>query len=350
MTQRNKPRDAAVFGIDIGKNTFHVVGLGSTGAPIQRATFRRETLLQFFERAARTVVGMEACPGSQWLARKLKALGHTVRIVPAKFVKPYVKSNKNDIIDAEAIAEAVTRPTMRFVEIRSPEQVDLQALHRVRDRLVAQRTRVICQMRAFCLEYGIAIHQGAGKFKADLPRVVADEENDLSSAMRRLLTELFDDVKNLEARIKEVTGEIEAVAAADDTARRLMTVPGIGPLAATALLAAAGRGLQFRKARDMAAWLGLVPREYSTGGKTTLLGISKRGSSYLRRLLIHGARSCLLHLDRSRDRLGSWIDGLQSRMHNNKATVALAAKMARVAWVVITKPGATYERRGLAAA
>lgn len=350
MTQRNKPRDAAVFGIDIGKNTFHVVGLDGTGAPIQRATFRRETLLQFFERAARTVVGMEACAGSQWLARKLKAFGHTVRIVPAKFVKPYVKSNKNDIIDAEAIAEAVTRPTMRFVEIRSPEQVDLQALHRVRDRLVAQRTRVICQMRAFCLEYGIAMHQGAGKFKADLPRVVADEENDLSPAMRRLLTELFDDVKNLEGRIKEVTGEIEDVAAADDTARRLMTVPGIGPLAATALLAAAGRGLQFRKARDMAAWIGLVPREYSTGGKTTLLGISKRGSSYLRRLLIHGARSCILHLDRSRDRLGSWIDGLQSRMHNNKATVALAAKMARVAWVVITKPGATYERRGLVAA
>lgn len=157
-------------------------------------------------------------------------MGHTERIVPAKFVKPYVKSNKNDIIDAEAIAEAVTRPTMRFVEIRSAEQVDLQALHRVRDRLVAQRTRVICQMRAFCLEYGIAMHQGAGKFKADLPRVVADEENDLSPAMRRLLTELFDDVKTLEAGIKEVTGEIEAVAAADDTARRLMTVQASGRL------------------------------------------------------------------------------------------------------------------------
>lgn len=293
---------------------------------------------------------MEACPGSQWLARKLTALGHTVRIVPAKFVKPYVKSNKSDIIDAEAIAEAVSRPTMRFVEIRSPDQVDLQALHRVRDRLVAQRTRVICQMRAFCLEYGIAMHQGAGKFKADLPRVLADEQNDLSPAMRRLLAVLFDDVKGLETRIREVTKEIEAVAAADDTARRLMTIPGIGPLAATALLAAAGRGLQFRKARDMAAWLGLVPREYSTGGKTTLLGISKRGSSYLRRLLVHGARSCLLHLDRSRDRLGTWIDALQRRMHNNKVTVALAAKMARVAWVVITKPGATYERRGPAVA
>lgn len=350
MSLRNTPRDAAVFGIDIGKNVFHVVGLDRAGAPIQRATFRRDTLLQFFERAVRTTVGMEACPGSQWLARRLKALGHTVRIVPAKFVKPYVKSNKSDIIDAEAIAEAVSRPTMRFVEIRSPEQIDMQALHRVRDRLVAQRTRVICQVRAFCLEYGIALHQGVGKFKADLPRVLADEANDLSPAMRRLLAALLDDVKGLETRIGQVTAEIEAVAASDDTARRLMTVPGIGPLAATGILAAAGRGLQFRKARDMAAWLGLVPREHSTGGKTTLLGISKRGSSYLRRLLVHGARSCLLHLDRSRDRLGGWIDALQRRMHANKATVALAAKMARIAWVVITKPGATYERCGPATA
>ncbi len=288
---------------------------------------------------------MEACPGSQWLARKLQTMGHTVRIVPAKFVKPYVKSNKNDLIDAEAIAEAVSRPTMRFVEVRSPEQVDLQALHRVRDRLVAQRTRVICQMRAFCLEYGIAMHQGAGRFKADLPRVLADEANDLTPAMRRLLTRLSEDVRALEARIAEVTAEIEDIAAADDTTRRLMTIPGIGPLAATGLLAAAGKATQFRKARHMAAWLGLTPREHSTGGKTTLLGISKRGSSYLRRLFVHGARSCLLHLDRSRDRLGGWLDGLQKRMHNNKAVVALAAKMVRVAWVVITKPGATYERR-----
>ncbi len=241
MTIRNKPRDAAVFGVDLGKNLFHVCGLDAAGAPIQRATFRRDTLLQFFERATPTIVGMEACPGSQWLARKLRTMGHTVRIVPAKFVKPYVKSNKNDLIDAEAIAEAVSRPTMRFVEVRSPEQVDLQALHRVRDRLVAQRTRVICQMRAFCLEYGIAMHQGAGRFKADLPRVLADEANDLTPAMRRLLTRLSEDVRALEARIAEVTAEIEDIAAADDTTRRLMTIPGIGPLAATGLLAAAGR-------------------------------------------------------------------------------------------------------------
>lgn len=350
MAERNRPKEAAVFGVDIGKNVFHVVGIDASGAPIQRASFRRDTLLQFFERAKPTIVGMEACPGSQWLARKILAFGHNVRIVPARFVKPYVKSNKNDIIDAEAIAEAVSRPTMRFVEVRSPEQIDLQALHRVRDRMVAQRTRLICQMRAFCLEYGVAMHQGVGKFKADLPKVLANEENDLTPAMRKLLAGIFEDVRQLEARISEISREIEATAAADDTARRLMTIPGIGPLAATALLAAAGKGKQFRKARDMAAWLGLTPREHSTGGKTTLLGISKRGNAYLRRLLVHGSRSCLLHLDRSRDRLGGWLGRLQSRMHNNKAVVALAAKVARIAWVVMRTPGATYEKRGPATA
>lgn len=267
MSVRNKPREAAVFGVDIGKNVFHVVGLDPAGHPIQKATFRRDTVLQFFERATPTIVGMEACPGSQWLARKLQGFGHTVRIVAAKFVKPFVKSNKSDIIDAEAIAEAVTRPTMRFVEVRTSDQIDVQALHRVRDRLVAQRTRVICQMRAFCLEYGIAMHQGAGKFKADMPRVLEDEDNDLSAPMRQLLMSLFEDIRYLEQRIAEVSRQIEAAADADDTARRLMTVPGIGALTATGLLAAAGTGRQFKRARDMAAWLGLVPREHSTEGK-----------------------------------------------------------------------------------
>jgi transposase len=324
---------------------FHVVGLDVTGAPVQKATFRRETLLQFFERASSVLVGMEACPGSQWLARKLQAMGHKVRIVPAQFVKPYVKSNKNDLVDAEAIAEAVTRPTMRFVEIRTPEQVDLQALHRVRDRMIAQRTQLISQMRAFCLEYGIAIHQGAGKFKADMPRVLSNEANELTPAMRRILTEVFAELAQLEQRIASMNREIEAIAARSDIARRLMTVPGVGPLASTALLASAGSGHQFRKARDLAAWLGLVPREYSTGGKTRLLGISKRGNKYLRRMIIHGARSCVTHLDRSKDRLGAWLDSLERRMHKNKVTVALAAKIARILWVVLTKPGASYERR-----
>ncbi len=342
---RNKPRAAAVFGIDIGKNLFHVVGADASGAIVQRVRFRRDTLLAFFERAQPTTVGMEACPGSQWLARKLQSLGHTVKIIPAQFVKPYVKSNKNDLIDAEAIAEAVSRPTMRFVEVKTAAQADVQALHRIRDQMVRNRTRLICQMRSFCLEHGVAIRQGAGVFKLDLPRVVADDGNDLTPTMRRLLTDLFGDLQRHEQRIKEITTEIEQLAAADERARRLMTVPGIGPLVATALLASAGDGRQFRKARDLAAWLGLVPKQHSTGGKAVLLGISKRGNSYTRRLLVHGARSCLIHLNRSRDVLGAWLDQLRTRMHVNKVTVALAAKLARIAWVILTTPGALYERR-----
>lgn len=341
---RNHPRNAAVFGIDIGKNIFHIVGLDEAGKPIQRIRVRRDTLLQFFERARPAIVGMEACPGSQWLARKICTFGHTVRIIPAQFVKPYLKSNKNDTLDAEAIAEAVTRPTMRFVDIKSVEQVDVQALHRARDMMVTQRTRMISQMRAFCLEYGVAIRQGAGVFKLDLPRVIADTSNDLSPPIRRLLAELFDDMLRLEQRIAEITREIESVVAQSDVARRLMTVPGIGPLGASALLAAVGRGHQFKKARDLAAWLGLVPRQYSTGGKSTLMGISKRGNGYVRRLLIHGARSCILHLDRTKSRLGVWIDRLQARMHVNKVVVALANKIARIAWVILNRPGALYQR------
>jgi transposase len=347
---RNAPRDAAVFGVDLGKNVFHVVGLDERGAIIQRVKFRRDALLTFFERATRTVVGMEACPGSQWLARKLQAMGHQARIVPAQFVKPYVKSQKNDTIDAAAIAEAVTRPTMRFTQVRSTGQVDMQALHRIRDQLVTGRTRVINQARAFCLEYGIAIRQGTGVFRLDLPRVLADEANDLTPTMRRMLAELLEDVLRLDERIAGVTREIEGIAARDDRARRLMTIPGIGPLAATALLAAVGDGRQFRRARDLSAWLGLTPREYSTGGKTTLLGISKRGNRYVRRMLTHGARSCVMHLDRTRDKLGNWLDALEERMHGNKVTIALANKIARIAWVILTRPGALYERHDPAVA
>ena len=344
MTHR-KPANAAVYGIDLGKNVFHIAGANADGAIVGNWKLRRDTLLRFFIEAAPALIGMEACPGSQWLARHLQTFGHRVRIIPAQFVKPYVKSNKSDVIDAAAIAEAVTRPTMRFVEIKTAEQTELQALHRIRDRMVASRTRLICQMRALCLEFGVAIHQGAGKFKADMPRVLTTEENDLTPMMRRLLADLLGDLRRLDERVAEVTCEIEANTAQDERSRRLMTVPGIGPLAATAILASAGDGRQFRTARDMAAWLGLVPRQHSTGGKTTLLGISRRGNHYLRRLLIHGARSCVIHLDRNRDRLGAWIDGLQQRMHINKVTVALAAKIARVAWVILNRPGATYERR-----
>lgn len=345
MAQRNKPKPASVFGIDIGKNIFHVVGMDELGHPVQKVRFKRDTLLQFFERASPALVGMESCPGSQWLARKLISMGHQVRIIPAQFVKPYVKTNKNDIIDAEAIAEAVTRPTMRFVAVREAEQVDLQSLHRIRAQLVSTRTRLINQMRAFCLEYGVAMRQGAGAFKLDIQRVITDENSDLTATMRRLLTDMRADLQHLEGRIKTVTAEIDSTAARDDVARRLMTIPGIGTLGATALLSAIGNAVRFRKARDLAAWLGLVPHQHSTGGRANLMGISKRGNGYLRRLIIAGARSCYAHLDRKSDRLGAWMERLEARMHPNKAIVAVAAKIARIAWVIITKPGALYERR-----
>ncbi|HYW76374.1 MAG TPA: IS110 family transposase [Gammaproteobacteria bacterium] len=332
------------LGIDLGKSTFHAVGLDAHGHVRLRRRFRRETLLRYLANAEPMRIGMEACPGSQWLARKLRGLGHEALILPAQFVKPYVKSNKNDLRDAEAIAEAVTRPTMRFVPIKRPEQLDLQALHRVRDRQVNQRTRLICQMRAFLLENGIPLRPGAGLFKREFPGILAEDENGLSVPMRRLLAGLWDELRGLEVRIAQVTREIKALAERDEVARRLMTIPGIGPLGASALIAAVGDGKQFRRARDLSAWLGLVPRQYSTGGKTTLLGISKRGNTYVRRLFIHGARSCLMHLDRSQDRLGAWLDALSARMPTNKVVVALANKIARIAWVILTRPGATYRR------
>lgn len=342
---RTHPRNAATYGIDIGKTTYHVVGTDAEGKPIQRAKFSRSTIFTFFANAPAALIGMEACPGSQWLARKLAALGHTVRIIPAQFVKPYLKSNKNDMLDAEAIAEAVRRPTMRFTQLRRCDQVDMQALHRVRDQLVYSRTRLISQMRAFLLEYGIPMRNGAGAFKAELPKILGDESNDLTPTMRHILADMRSDLQSMEKRIDAVSDEIKAAAARDDTIRRLMTVPGIGALGASALVAAVGDGKQFNKGRDLSAWLGLVPAQHSTGDKAHLLGISKRGNPYLRRLLIHGARSCVMHLDRSRDRLGLWLDSLQARLHPNKLTVALANKLARIAWVILTRPGATYERR-----
>lgn len=336
---------AVTYGIDLGKTWFHVVGLDATGHPVKRAKLNRASISRFFVNLPRALVGMEACPGSQWLARKLQALGHDVRIVPAQFVKPYVKSNKNDIIDAAAIAEAITRPTMRFVQVKHCEQVDLQALHRSRDLLVTTRTRLINQMRAFCLEYGVAMRNGVGAFKASLPTALSDEDNDLTPAMRELLVDLTQELALLEDRIAQFTRKINARADECDSARRLATIPGVGQLTATALVAAVGDARQFRTARDLSAWLGLTPAQYSTGGKAHLTGISKRGNSYVRRLLIHGARSCSMHLDRTKDRLGVWIEQIAGRLHHNKMVVALANKLARIAWVILTKPGALYERR-----
>jgi len=274
MSQRTIPAIARL-GIDIGKSTFHAVGLDALGKPVFRSRFTRERLLAFLAHAAPMIVGMEACPGSNWLARKATSYGHQARIVPGQFVEPFVKSNKTDLVDAEAIAEAISRPTMRFAPLKTQAQLDLQALHRVRQRLVSHKTATINQTRAFLLEYGLTIGVGAAHFVRDMPSILSDEENGLTPSMRHLIEELWQEYRSIEARLLQLRREIEAIASADDCAARLTSVPGIGQLTATAITAFVGTGLQFRSGRHLAAWVGLVPREFSTGGKQRLLGISK---------------------------------------------------------------------------
>ncbi|WP_321857470.1 IS110 family RNA-guided transposase [Paraburkholderia tropica] len=336
----------ARMGIDIGKSAFHVVGLDAKGKPVFKGRFTRERLLEFLARASPTIIGMEACPGSNWLARKAIGQGHQVRIVPAQFVKPFVKSNKTDIVDAEAIAEAISRPTMRFTQPKTEAQLDLQALHRVRQRLVSSKTAVINQSRAFLIEYGLTIGVGPAYFVRDMPSILSDGNNGLTTAMRDLLQELWQEYRSIEARLLQMRRQIEAIAAADDVATRLTSIPGIAHLTATAITAFSGSGTQFKSGRNFAAWLGLVPREFSTGGKQNLLGITKRGNPYLRKLLIHGARACVLHLDRTKDHLGIWISAMEAKgIHRNKVIVALANKLARIAWTILTRQGTFYLRQ-----
>jgi len=333
----------ARLGIDLGKSSFHVVGLDQAGHPVFRQKFTRDRLLIFLSRASPMIVGMEACPGSNWLARKAAAFGHQPKIVPAQFVKPFVKSNKTDIVDAEAIAEAVSRPTMRFTPAKSEAQLDLQALHRVRERLVSSKTSVINQARAFLLECGITIPTGAANFVREMPGVLSDDENGVTPSMRNLLESLWVEYRSIEERISLLRRQIESIAQADCTASRLTSVPGIGHLTATALTAFAGNGSQFKSGRHLASWLGLVPKEYPTGGKQRLLRISKRGNPYLRKLLIHGARACITHLNRAQNQFGLWISQMEAKgTHQNKIVVALANKLARIAWVILTGKSTVY--------
>lgn len=324
-----------VVGLDIGKSWFHFVGCNRGGKPIARHKFNRAQLMQFMGNLPPSLVGIEACPGSQHLARAFQRHGHDVRLIAPKFIKAYLKSQKNDFNDAEAIAEAVSRPTMRFVTVKSNEQLDLQALHRIRERLVRQRTSIINQIRAFLIEYGVAIKEGRALLRRELPGILENPDNGLSDRMRQLLARLRDHWKYLDELIDEHTHELERIAKRDDACRRLVTVPGIGPLGATALVASVGNGAAFARGRELAAWLGLVPRQHSTGGKSTLLGINKRGNTYVRKLLIHGARSLLKHLHRENHEIGLWMTQLERRAHKNVVAVALANKLARIAWAVL---------------
>jgi transposase len=335
----------AVIGIDIGKNSFHVVGLDERGALTLRQKWSRGQVETRLANLPPCLIGMEACVGAHHLSRRLKALGHDARLMPAKYVRPYSKGQKNDFRDAEAIAEAVQRPTMKFVATKTAEQLDLQALHRVRERLVSQRTAIINQIRAFLLERGIAVRQGLRFLRAELPCILASRTDMLSPRMVRVIEDLAADWRQLDERIEALSTEIEAVARRDTGCERLMSVPGIGPIISSATVAAIGTGEVFSKGRDFAAWLGLVPRQISTGDRTILGKISKRGNRYLRVLFVQAAWAVLVRPQSwERHGLKPWIEAAKRRLHHNVLAIALANKLARIAWAVLAK-GRDFEMR-----
>jgi transposase len=347
-----KRREAAVavVGIDIGKYSFHVVGLDRRGAIVLRQKWSRGQVEARLANAPPCLIGMEACVGAHHLSRRLKALGHDARLMPAKYVRPYSKGQKNDFRDAEAIAEAVQRPTMKFVATKTAEQLDLQALHRVRERLVSQRTGIINQIRAFLLERGIAVRQGRLFLRAALPHLLAAPPEIVSPRMLHLIEDLAGDWRRLDERIQTLSDEIEAIARRDVGCERLMSVPGVGPIVSSAMVAAIGAGDAFAKGRDFAAWLGLVPKQISTGDRTILGSISKRGNRYLRVLFVQAAWVVLVKR-KSRERLGldRWLEAAKKRLHRNVLAVALANKLARIAWSVLAR-GRSFELGRLAEA
>lgn len=335
-------------GIDLGKSVFHLVGVNAAGEVIVRKKFSREKLLHFTANLHVQRIGMEACPGAHFLGRALRAQGHDARLMPAQYVKPYVVNNKNDFIDAEAIAEAVWRPKTRFVPIKTDDQLDMQSLHRAREGWVHRRTSLVNQIRGLLLERGITIRKGRRNAEEALPCILEDPGTNLSGPLRTLLAQLQDELKQLQRQIEEADAVIRKVASEHESCQRLMAIPGIGSVTATAIIAAIGNGTDFEKARGFAAWLGLVPRQHSTGGKEKLLGISKRGNCYIRCLLVHGARSVLQFKEKQSSGLKAWLGELTSRAHHNVAVVALANKLARVAWAILAK-GETYRPAFLAA-
>jgi transposase len=342
----------AVIGIDIGKNSFHIVGLDDRGAIVLRQRWSRGQVEARFANMPPCLIGMEACVGAHHLSRKLKALGHDARLMPARYVRPYSKGQKNDFRDAEAIAEAVQRPTMRFVATKTADQLDLQAMHRVRERLVSQRTGIINQIRAFLLERGIAVRQGQRVLRTELPRILATPPDVLSPRMVRVIEELACDWRRLDERIEGLSGEIEELAKRDPGCERLMSVPGIGPLISSAMVAAIGSGDGFSKGRDFAAWLGLVPKQISTGDRTILGSISKRGNRYLRVLFVQAAWVVLVKVKPNRWQghgLKPWIEAAKKRLHRNVLAIALANKLARIAWSVLAR-GRAFEASKLQAA
>lgn len=344
MNDNNVKNPLAVLGIDIAKQSFQLHGVDCNGVTVLRKTLNRKKLCSFIAKLPVCTIGIEACGGANHWARVFQGFGHTVHMMAPQFVKPYVKSNKSDAADAEAICEAVQRPTMRFVPAKSVAQQDLQSLHRIRSQAVARRTAQANQIRGLLMEYGLVIPQGVVYIRKSIPAMLEDGENELTAMFRELLSDLYDEMVHLDERIKTLENKLKALCSQNEDCQRLLTIPGVGLLSATALVAAIGDINAFKNGRELAAWLGLVPRQHSTGGKSTLLGISKRGDTYLRTLLIHGGRTVVRVADKHRDQRSQWISQLDARRGKNISAVAVANKNARVAWALLSQ-GTTYQTR-----
>ena len=326
-------------GFDLAKNVFQLHGVGHKGKTLWKRQLSREKWLKvlFNQVKPGAEIGMKACAGAHHWARILRDAGYKVKIIPPQFVKPFVKSNKNDANDAQAICEAMARPNMHPVGIKTVEQQDIQAIHRVREEIKTHRIAKVNQIRGLVAEYGLVAPKQLSSLRTAIPMWLEDASNGLTMLFRQLLQGLWEDLCSLDKRMAELDKQIAVVAQQDPTAQRLQQLRGIGPLIATALVATVGDGKQYSKGRDMAAAIGLTPRQHSSGGKDRLLGISKRGDAYLRCLLIHGARSAMRTAKGKGDRVSRWIINLQERRHANVAVVAMANKMTRMAWAIMSK-------------
>ncbi|HYQ90813.1 MAG TPA: IS110 family transposase [Candidatus Competibacteraceae bacterium] len=323
------------IGLDLAKNVFQVHGMNERGQPVLKKQLKRAQVLPFFANLPPCVIGMEACGSAHYWARKLEQQGHTVKLMAPQFVKPYVKTNKHDAADAAAIGEAVSRPSMRFVPIKTGEQQAVLSLHRAREGFVKARTAQANQIRGLLAEYGIIIPQGIDHIAKRLPEILEDGENELPGVFRQLLQRLGGHLKELDRQVSELDAQIQRWHRENAASRRLAEIPGIGPITASALVASIGDAKGFENGRQLAAWLGLVPRQHSTGGKQTLLGISKRGDGYLRTLLIHGARAVIRVSAHKVGPADSWLTRLVGRRNKNVAAVALANKNARIVWALL---------------
>lgn len=326
----------SIVGVDIGKDVFHLVGFDRSGQVVLRRKIKRLALQETFGMLPRCIVGMEACLSAHVVSRTLRGMGFEPRIIPAIYVKPFNKGQKNDYNDAEAIAEAALRPNLRTVPEKNQDQLDLQALHRVRSRLVSRRTATINQIRAFLIEHGITVRSGLRALNNCFEAILDQRRDEISPRMRGVLTGLRDDWHWLEQRIDQLSDEIKEVSRSEESCARIMSIPGVGPMNSTAMVAAIGKGEAFDRGRDFATWVGLVPQQFSTGGRTILGRITKRGSRYLRMLLVQAARIIMMrpHLWPNFS-FGNWLDGAVARMPDNRAAIALANKLARIAWSIL---------------